>query len=50
MNKFAIIFLGFGLVISANIYGQSSDQETSSWWDTTKKFLDDSQKRLQKFA
>ena len=46
MNKFAIIFLGFGLVISANIYGQSSDQETSSWWDTTKKFLDDSQKNI----
>ncbi len=46
MNKFAIIFLGLGLVISANIYGQTSDQEKSSWWDTTKKFLDDSQKNI----
>ena len=46
MNKFAIILLGFGLVISANIYGQTSDQEKSSWWDTTKKFLDDSQKNI----
>ena len=46
MNKFSIIFLASVLVISSNISAQTSDQEKSSWWDTTKKFLDDSQKNI----
>ena len=46
MNKFSIIFLASVLFISSNISGQTSDQEKSSWWDTTKKFLDDSQKNI----
>jgi len=46
MNKFSIIFLASVLVPSINIYAQTSDQEKSSWWDTTKKFLDDSQKNI----
>ena len=39
--KFALLVL-----FSLNFFAQSSDQETSSWWDTTKKFLDDSQKNI----
>ena len=49
MNKFSIYFFGIGIGISyfkQYIYGQTSDQEKSSWWDTTKKFLDDSQKNI----
>ena len=46
MDKFSIIFLASVLFISSNISGQTSDQEKSSWWDTTKKFLDDSQKNI----
>ena len=46
MNKFSTIFLASVLVLSINIYAQTSDKEKSSWWDTTKKFLDDSQKNI----
>ena len=46
MYKFSIIFLASVLVISSNISAQTSDQDKSSWWDTTKKFLDDSQKNI----
>ena len=46
MYKFSIIFLASVLVISINISAQTSDQDKSSWWDTTKKFLDDSQKNI----
>ena len=46
MNKFRSSLLGLLIILSSNISGQSSDQETSSWWDTTKKFLDDSQKNI----
>ena len=46
MNKLRSSLLGLLIILSSNISGQSSDQETSSWWDTTKKFLDDSQKNI----
>jgi len=46
MNKLTSSLLGLLIILSSNISGQSSDQETSSWWDTTKKFLDDSQKNI----
>ena len=46
MNKLRSSLLGLLIILSSNISGQSSDQETSSWWDSTKKFLDDSQKNI----
>jgi len=46
MSKLRSSLLGLLIILSSNISGQSSDQETSSWWDTTKKFLDDSQKNI----
>ena len=46
MNKLTSSLLGLLIILSSNISGQSSNQETSSWWDTTKKFLDDSQKNI----
>ena len=46
MSKLRSSLLGLLIILSSNISGQSSNQETSSWWDTTKKFLDDSQKNI----